>query len=237
MVHDTKFLLISLVWHGYSQLGEVLTELVPHRITILLYVSVNNGNVAETCSWKRIERKIIMSRHMTKPTKWPVHLVKTKISPGICPVRSVFAVRMKKPRVIRVFAGHIDHFVMQRLRERARQNQQKDMCTQRKLGSAWTSAQSDQSSVCALQVDKDTTLIHADSEDFDQKADQSLCWVYRSFAVHLLRPILFTYSLNEEIKLSKPKCSISIPQASLNGVSKTPIKKKTGFKTSSMHFI
>ena len=37
-----------------------------------------------------------MSRSMTKPTKWPVRPAKTQISLGICPVWSVFAVRMKK---------------------------------------------------------------------------------------------------------------------------------------------
>ena len=36
-----------------------------------------------------------MSRSMTKPTKWPVRPVQTQISLGICPVWSVFAVRMK----------------------------------------------------------------------------------------------------------------------------------------------
>ena len=35
-----------------------------------------------------------MSHHMTKPTKWPVGLAKTRISLGICPV---FAVRMIGP--------------------------------------------------------------------------------------------------------------------------------------------
>ena len=38
-----------------------------------------------------------MSRHMTKPTKWPVHPAKTQISLGICPVWLVFIIRMKKP--------------------------------------------------------------------------------------------------------------------------------------------
>ena len=37
-----------------------------------------------------------LSRSMTKPTKWPVHPAETQISLGICPVWSVFAVRMKK---------------------------------------------------------------------------------------------------------------------------------------------
>ena len=41
-----------------------------------------------------------LSRLMTKPTKWHVRPAKTPISLGICPVWSVFAVRMKKDRVL-----------------------------------------------------------------------------------------------------------------------------------------
>ena len=37
---------------------------------------------------------------MTKPTIWHVRPAKTQISPGIRPVRSVFAVRMKKAWVL-----------------------------------------------------------------------------------------------------------------------------------------
>ena len=43
-----------------------------------------------------------------------------------------------------------------------------DMCAQRRLGSAWASAQSDQSSLCAQWVAKDPSFLHADSEDSDQ---------------------------------------------------------------------
>ena len=45
------------------------------------------------------------------------------------------------------------------------QNQQNDMCAQRRLRSAWASAQSDQSSLCAQWVAKDPSFLHADSED------------------------------------------------------------------------
>ena len=41
-----------------------------------------------------------MNRIMTKPTKWHVCPAKTQISLGICPVWSVFAVRMKKAWVL-----------------------------------------------------------------------------------------------------------------------------------------
>ena len=42
------------------------------------------------------------------------------------------------------------------------------VCTQRRLRSAWASAQSDQSSLCAQWVAKDPRFLHADSEDSDQ---------------------------------------------------------------------
>ena len=37
-----------------------------------------------------------------------------------------------------------------------------------KIRSAWASAQSDQSSLCAQWVTKDLSFLHADSEDSDQ---------------------------------------------------------------------
>ena len=42
------------------------------------------------------------------------------------------------------------------------------MCAQWRLRSAWASAQSDQSSLCAQWVAKDPSFLHADSEDSDQ---------------------------------------------------------------------
>ena len=50
-------------------------------------------------SWKS-SKKIIWSRSMTKPTKWPVRPDKTQINLGIHSVWSVFTVRMKKPWVL-----------------------------------------------------------------------------------------------------------------------------------------
>ena len=47
-----------------------------------------------------------MSRLMTKPTKWHVHPAKTRISMGIPPVWSVFAVRMKKAWVLSHPSAH-----------------------------------------------------------------------------------------------------------------------------------
>ena len=73
-----------------------------------------------------------MSRHTTKPTKWPVRPLKTQISLGICPVwseSSLCAQEVVKgpmfihadskdsdqtgrmPRLIWVFARHTGHFV------------------------------------------------------------------------------------------------------------------------------
>ena len=42
------------------------------------------------------------------------------------------------------------------------------MCAQRRRRSAWSSTQSDQSSLCTLSIAKDLRLLHADSEDSDQ---------------------------------------------------------------------
>ena len=56
------------------------------------------------------------------------------------------------------------------------------MCAQRRLRSAWASAQSDQSLLCAQWVAKDPRFLHADSEDCsdwaDAQADLSFCWAH-----------------------------------------------------------
>ena len=55
------------------------------------------------------------------------------------------------------------------------------MCAQRRLRSAWASAQSDQSSLCAQWVAKGPSFLHADSEDSDQTGRMpSLIWVVAS---------------------------------------------------------
>ena len=51
------------------------------------------------------------------------------------------------------------------------QNQQNDLCAQRRLRSAWTSTHSDQSLLCAHWVAKDPWLLHADSKDWLDWAD------------------------------------------------------------------
>ena len=59
------------------------------------------------------------------------------------------------------------------------QNQQIDMCIQRRLRSAWASAQSNQSSLCAQWVAKDPSFLHTDSKYSDQTGRMSrLIWVF-----------------------------------------------------------
>ena len=54
------------------------------------------------------------------------------------------------------------------------------VCAQRRLRSAWASAQSDQSSLSAEWVAKDPSFLHADSEDSDQ-TDLSRRWAHTHF--------------------------------------------------------
>ena len=65
------------------------------------------------------------------------------------------------------------------------QNLQNGMCAQRSLRSDWASAQSDQSLLFAQWVAKDPCFLHADSEDWsdraDAQADLSLCWAHMPF--------------------------------------------------------
>ena len=98
-----------------------------------------NRNVSKTCSqnvkhcrfwsdwsfkcspiWVQTSLFKYLSRSMTKPTKWPVRPAKTQISLGICPVWSVFAVRMKKAWVLSYL-----------------------LSAQRRLWSVWLDAQAD----------------------------------------------------------------------------------------------
>ena len=75
------------------------------------------------------------------------------------------------------------------------QNQQNDLCTQQRLRSAWASAQSDHSSLCAQWVAKDPSFLHADIEDSDHTGwmpkliwvfagHTSFCWFYH-VAAHI----------------------------------------------------
>ena len=57
------------------------------------------------------------------------------------------------------------------------------VCAHRRLRSAWASAQSDQSSLCAQWVAMDPSFLHADSEDSDQTG---LLWVFAGRTAILL---------------------------------------------------
>ena len=61
------------------------------------------------------------------------------------------------------------------------QNQQNDLCTQRRFGSAWMSMQSDQSSLCTQWVAKDPRVLHVDREDSDQTGR---IWVFAGCTGH-----------------------------------------------------
>ena len=66
------------------------------------------------------------------------------------------------------------------------QNQQW-VCTQPRLRSAWASAQSDQSWLCAQWVAKDPRFLHADSGDSDQTGLMPrLIWVFAGCKLTLL---------------------------------------------------
>ena len=67
------------------------------------------------------------------------------------------------------------------------QNQHNGMCAQRGLRSAWASAQSDQSSLCAQWVAMGPRFFHAESEDTDQTGRMPrLIWVFARRTVILL---------------------------------------------------
>ena len=67
------------------------------------------------------------------------------------------------------------------------QNQQNDLCAQRRLISAWASVQSDQSSLCAQWVTQDKSFLRADSEDSDQTGWMPrLIWVFAGRTCHFV---------------------------------------------------
>ena len=89
-------------------------------------------NQTKHCSCQLYQTSEKMSRHMTKPTKWPVRTAKTRISLGIRPVwsepslstwRNLGSLAIhwahskdsdqtgRMPRLIWVFAGCTGHFV------------------------------------------------------------------------------------------------------------------------------
>ena len=65
------------------------------------------------------------------------------------------------------------------------QNQQNDLCAQRRLRSAWASVQSGQSRLCAQWATKESSFLHVDSQDWSDWANAqaalSLCWAHKPF--------------------------------------------------------
>ena len=73
-------------------------------------------------------------------------------------------------------------------------NQQNDICTQRRLRSAWISAKSDQSSLCAHCVAKGPSYLHANSEDSDQTGQMPrLIWVFAGCTCHFVGFVMRYY--------------------------------------------
>ena len=67
------------------------------------------------------------------------------------------------------------------------QNQQNDICAQRRLRSAWASAESDQSSLCAPWLAKDPMFLHVDSENYEQTGRMPrLIWVFAGRTGHFV---------------------------------------------------
>ena len=97
---------------------------------------------------------------MTKPTKWHMRLAKTQISLGGDSDQPGHP-----PGLIRVFA--VRSWVAKGLSFLHADSEDSDQ-TGRKLRSAWASALSDQSWLCAQWVAKGLSFLHADSQDSDQ---------------------------------------------------------------------
>ena len=82
----------------------------------------------------------------------------------------------------------------------------KCLCTQRRLRSAWASAQSNQSSLCAQWVAKDRSFRHADSEDSDQTGRMPrLIWVFAGRTCHFVGFVMRWLIYPIEIKTNSEK--------------------------------
>ena len=114
------------------------------------------------------------------------------------------------------------------------------LCVHRRLRSVWASTQSDQSSLCAYWVAKDSSFLHVDSEDSDQTGWMpSLNWVFAGhtlillvlscrssnilaniFAMHVLVAVLIFISITTKILMPSfvnfsPKCWIWVKKKCL----------------------
>ena len=95
------------------------------------------------------------------------------------------------------------------------------LCTQRRLRSAWSSAQSDQSSLCGQWVAKDPSFLHADREDSDQTGRMPrLIWVFAGCTCHFVGFVmrrLILLSEMEHHKTYKITCICAVWSESLLG--------------------
>ena len=74
------------------------------------------------------------------------------------------------------------------------------LCAQRRLRSAWASAQYDLSSLCAQWVAKDPSFVHAESEDSDQTVRMPHCWF-----CHEAAQIFLSFSNSQQISTQYSK--------------------------------
>ena len=100
--HSKSYKMMCILW----SLGSLITVFIFHapantdRTTQAhLPLPWVHASFCKLCCAKFGESQTLMSQSTTKPTKWPVCPAKTQISLGICPVWSVFTVRLKKTNV------------------------------------------------------------------------------------------------------------------------------------------
>ena len=83
------------------------------------------------------------------------------------------------------------------------------LCNQWRLRSAWASAQSDQSSLCAQWVAEDPSFLYADSENSDQIGQMSkLIWVFAGRTDHFVGFVMrrLKYASSSEASYSSRYC-------------------------------
>ena len=78
---------------------------------------------------------------------------------SFCWLCRAVALHYEKPIDLEMLKKHMSHHMTKLT---------KSLCAQRRLRSAWASAQSDQSSLCVQWLAKDPSFLPADSEDSDQ---------------------------------------------------------------------
>ena len=96
-----------------------------------------------------------------------------------------------------VWTGHVTPTVATNIWAATWQNQQNDMCAQRRLRSTWASAQSDQSSLYAWRKLGSLATHRAHSEDWsewaDAQADLSLRWAHSHFVVFVMSRLSYGF--------------------------------------------